>query len=420
MNRLKAYPIYLTMSAAHGLFFALIVTVNMVYQATVVGLNPFQLVMVGTVLELTCLLFEIPTGVVADAYSRRLSVIIGYVLVGLGFMVEGLFPFFGTVLLAQVIWGIGATFLSGASEAWIADETSHANNGSEAALGQTYLRGTQASQLGGLAGIGLSVALASITITLPIVLGGALFVGLALFLILFMPEHGFSPTPKEERNSWQVMGQTFRQGVGLVKAKPILITILVISALVGMNSEGLDRLWTAHMLENFTFPALGQLKPVVWFGIIEAVGMLLTLGAAEIVRRRVNTESQQAVVRALMAITSLFIVSLILFGLATNFVLAVGAIWLVGVFRTMAGPLYMAWTNQHIESKVRATILSMSGQTNAIGQIAGGPAVGAIGTIFSLRAALVTAALLLTPALGLYAKTLRPTTPAAELAVSEG
>jgi hypothetical protein len=118
--------------------------------------------------------------------------------------------------------------------------------------------------------------------------------------------------------------------------------------------------------------------------------------------------------------TSLFIASLILFGLATNFALALVAIWLVDVFRTMTGPLYMAWINQHIESKVRATILSMSGQTNAIGQIAGGPAVGAIGTIFSLRAALVTAALLLTPALALYAKTLRPTAPAAEMAVSEG
>jgi DHA3 family tetracycline resistance protein-like MFS transporter len=163
-------------------------------------------------------------------------------------------------------------------------------------------------------------------------------------------------------------------------------------------------------------PALGQLEPVVWFGIIDAVGMILTLGAAEIVRRQVDSNSQQAVVRALLGLTGLFIVSLILFALATNFALAVAAIWLVGVFRTMTGPLYMAWINQHIESKVRATMLSMSGQANAIGQIAGGPAVGAIGTFLSLRAALVVAALLLSPALALYAKTLRPVP---EVAVSE-
>ena len=61
--------------------------------------------------------------------------------------------------------------------------------------------------------------------------------------------------------------------------------------------------------------------------------------------------------------------------------------------------------------------LLVRGQANALGQIAGGPAVGAIGTLFSLRAALVTAALLLSPALALYAKSLQPTP---EVAVSEG
>ena len=38
---------------------------------------PLQLVLVGTTLELACFLFEIPTGIVADLYSRRLSVVIG-------------------------------------------------------------------------------------------------------------------------------------------------------------------------------------------------------------------------------------------------------------------------------------------------------------------------------------------------------
>jgi DHA3 family tetracycline resistance protein-like MFS transporter len=68
----------------------------------------------------------------------------------------------------------------------------------------------------------------------------------------------------------------------------------------------------------------------------------------------------------------------------------------------------MAWVNQHVESRVRATVLSMSSQANAIGQMAGGPAVGAIGTVSSLRVALVVGALLLTPAMALYARTLRP------------
>lgn len=408
MKKLKAYPLYLIMKGSHGFFFSLIVTVNLVYHATVVGLNPFQMVLVGTVLELSVLLLEVPTGVVADVYSRRLSVIMGYVLMGLGFIVEGTFPSFAGVLLAQVIWGSGATFLSGASEAWIADEVSHANQGSEASLGQVYLRGNQVAQLGALVGIGLSVALASLTLSLPIVLGGALFVVLGLFLFLFMPEEGFTPTPAAERNSWRSMRETLQAGVGLVRLRPVLITILVISAIVGVNSESFDRLWTPHLLENFTFPLVGQLEPVAWFGIISAVGMLLTIGASEIARRYVDTDSHQAVVKAMLGITGLFIVGMIFFALTTSFALAIVTLWIIDALRSTLGPLYMAWVNQHVESRVRATVLSISSQANALGQMTGGPAVGAVGTIFSLRVALVVGALLLTPVMALYAYTLRP------------
>jgi uncharacterized membrane protein YczE len=60
------------------------VTVNLVFMVTVAGLDPLQMVLVGTALELSAFLFEIPTGVVADAVSRKVSVIIGHALIGLG------------------------------------------------------------------------------------------------------------------------------------------------------------------------------------------------------------------------------------------------------------------------------------------------------------------------------------------------
>ena len=87
-----------------------------------VKLDPLQLVLIGTVLELSVFLFEIPTGVVSDLKSRKLSIIIGYILIGIGFLIEGLFPYFITVLVAQIAWGIGYTFTSGSQQAWIADE----------------------------------------------------------------------------------------------------------------------------------------------------------------------------------------------------------------------------------------------------------------------------------------------------------
>ena len=60
--------------------------------ATLVTDDPFQLTLIATAFRATTLLFEIPTGAVADVYSRRLSVLIGFVLTGLAALVQGGFP----------------------------------------------------------------------------------------------------------------------------------------------------------------------------------------------------------------------------------------------------------------------------------------------------------------------------------------
>ncbi len=400
-RKLDATVVYLILSGASALFFSLIFTVNMVYQATTVGLNPLQLVLVGTVLEITCFLFEVPTGVVADVYSRRLSVIVGFALIGLGFMIEGAAPHFENVLLAQVVWGVGATFISGAGDAWIADEI-----GVEKA-GRVYLRAAQVGQVMGLVGIPISVALASIAIAAPIVLSGALFVGLALFLARFMPEAGFKPAPSEDHNSGRRVIGTLRDGLKLVRARPVLLTILGIAAVEGMFSEGFDRLWTVHLLEDFTVPALGQLQPVVWFGLIAAASTALSLVTTEIARRRLDLSSHLVVARAMSALSAGLILSVIVFGLVGEFFVALLAYWACATLRATRWPLFTAWMNQHIESNVRATVISMSAQGNALGQIGGGPVVGAIGTVFSVRVALAVAGFALSPALALYARTIR-------------
>ncbi len=72
-------PFYV-LTAVAAFAFALCFTLNLVFQYRVVGLDPFKMVLVGTVLEATCFLFEVPTGLVADLHSRRVSVIVGFFL----------------------------------------------------------------------------------------------------------------------------------------------------------------------------------------------------------------------------------------------------------------------------------------------------------------------------------------------------
>src|SRR5260370_38000512 len=140
-RRLSAYSVYLTLSFAYGLAVTTIFTVNLLYQFEVAHLNPLQMVLVGTVLEAVCFLCQVPTGVLADLYSRRLSIIVGIVLIGICFVIEGLLPHFWAIAAAMVFYGVGATFMSGAEEAWVADEL-----GEERAR-RAFLRGAQISQV---------------------------------------------------------------------------------------------------------------------------------------------------------------------------------------------------------------------------------------------------------------------------------
>src|SRR5215510_6344898 len=151
MKKLDATRVYLFIEFAASAFFSMMFVVTSLYEAIVAGLTPVQLILVGTTLEVSAFLFEVPTGVVADVYSRKLSIVIGYLLMGVGFLVEGFLPFFLTILLAQVIWGLGYTFTSGATQAWITDEIG------EDDANKLFLRATRIGLYASLIGMGLAM-----------------------------------------------------------------------------------------------------------------------------------------------------------------------------------------------------------------------------------------------------------------------
>src|SRR5882724_5893520 len=172
----EAKTVYLILSSASTFFFTTVFTINLVYQLQVAHLGPLQLVLVGTVLEVTIFLTQVPTGALADIYSRRLAVIVGLVLMGVGSLLEGSLPHFWAILLSQVFWGVGVTCTDGADSAWIADEVG------DEPLGPLLLRSSQVSSVLELLAIPLSVALASVRLNLPVLVGGGLFLVLALLL----------------------------------------------------------------------------------------------------------------------------------------------------------------------------------------------------------------------------------------------
>lgn len=381
----------------------LVYVIVAVYFVQTIGMSPLQLVLVGTVMELTVFVFELPTGIVADLVSRRLSVVIGTAIMGLSFVLVGSVPAVWAALAGWSLWGFGYTFTSGASDAWLADEIGPAN------VRPAYLRGAQVGRVASLLGIGGSVALALVSLRLPIIVGGAVIAGLAVVLALTMREDGFTPAQREEADGpLRSMARTGQTGARLVRRTPVLLLLLSVAAFWGAWSEAYDRLWEANMLRNVGLPSFAGFSYVVWFGLIAAVSLGLIILVARPLNRRLEQAGQAVVTKFLLGLDVLLIVSVAVFGLAGSFALALAAIFVTDAARSLAMPLFTSWLNSSIEnSSVRATVMSITSQADAIGQWTGGPAIGVVGNVFGIRAALVAGAFLLSPAVALYGRALR-------------
>ena len=83
--------------------------------------------------------------------------------------------------------------------------------------------------------------------------------------------------------------------------------------------------------------------------------------------------------------------------------------WLRGAGQAFAGPIQAAWLNRNLESGTRATVLSMNGQADAIGQVAGGPPLGALASWASIPVALLVAAVVQAPSVLAFLRVRRST-----------
>jgi DHA3 family tetracycline resistance protein-like MFS transporter len=399
-GKLDPAAAYFVIACGDAFFFTMVVSVSILFQTTEAGLDPVQLLLVGAALQGAILVSEVPTGVVADTYSRRLSVLIGLSLVGCGSIVSGLTPDFGPIVVGTVVLGVGRTFISGALQAWIADEV-----GVEAA-NSVYLRGAQVTIAFWLAAIPISFGLAAVGDTnLPILIGGVWLVALAVFMAPLMSETGFQrPDRSQALQGFRELGQTLSAGRRLVSVRPLLLTMFTITAFYGIAGQGFERLWVAHFYESVGLPARWGVDDVVWFGVVRFGAALLGVITLRYVRRAYaeRMSSHSVVSRALFRITVVQMLGILCLAIAGEFALAAAAYCVVFALSFAHDPFHLAWINQNVDSSVRATVISMNSQTDALGRTIGGPFIGVVGSVASLRTALSVAGIALIPALLFY------------------
>jgi MFS transporter, DHA3 family, tetracycline resistance protein len=170
-----------------------------------------------------------------------------------------------------------------------------------------------------------------------------------------------------------------------------------------------------HVLDSGLPDVVGE---VVWFAAIGLAGTGISL-LVSLVVNRVFKKALTGLhpTRLLSVLTVVEVLAVGAFALSGEFWLVLAMLWVRSSVQVVAEPVVAAWMNRNLDSGVRATVLSFDGQMNAIGQMVGGPALGAVGNAVSVRAALLGSALILLPAAGVYAATRdRSETPAATAA----
>ncbi|MER5319553.1 MFS transporter [Streptosporangium roseum] len=373
-------------------------TTSVVYYVDEAGLNPFQLVMLGTVLEGAYFLLQLPTGMLADLVSRRACVVAGVLIYAGGMVMQGVAPVFVNLLIAQGVLALGAALMSGAQESWVADETR------EAEMAGVYLRASQLGSVGTIVGSLLSGLAAMLALNMPLLIAGGLMAVGGVALALFMPENNFHRPEQVSgfgtmmRQVGSELGGQVRDSYRIGRAVPGLLFLLGMTFCFGLWSESFDRLFGAFLLEDIIFPDVMGLEPAMWFSILTCATGLASMVAAGWTARRTERLGSGAIIGMLLLSTLVTAAGALAMGLSQNFAMAVVFLMVVSAARQLYGPLVDGWLVTRVDSKARATALSARDMFDSGGQIIGGPLVGAIGSVVSIRAALTAGAALLVPA----------------------
>lgn len=390
---LDATKVYLANGVVRGgaerafwpLFFTLLVTE--------VGLTPLQLVLLGTVYEAGIFLGEIPTGVVADVYSRRLSVILSYFIVGSAYVMSALVGEYWLLIISQVLVGVGSTFQSGAETAWITDEI-----GSPEQAESVIIKRGQVQLVSAVGGIAVFSAIAVLwSLSAAVLLTGVALIVWGIVLTVLMPEDGFSRTEGEGWAEFRAMligGWNHATGI---RALRILAVVTVVG---GVAKEAIDRL-DIKRLVDVGMPE--DLDEALIVGVLVSARLLLGAGLLVIAQRKARG---QQVVTAMAAL---------LLGVAGGIALLahVELLWVAGLglvlqggFHSATTPLVAIWTNTFASSQARSTIHSFIGQAESIGEVIGGIALGTTAQIFTVPIAM-TVSLILFAGTAVYATTAR-------------
>lgn len=362
--------------------------VAVVWWTVELGYGPLQLVLLGSVLEVTLLLSEVPTGVVADRFSRKWSVVISYVIMAVAIVLSAATLNYGVMLGAQALFGIGWTFRSGADVAWLTDEMtwrSRQTDGSAVETDQSrvLLRRHRLGMASGVVVLVPTIYFGRGSLREVIVIAGVVLAIAAVVLAVTMTDH-FRQGQTEDEHTLTAR-EILRDGFQTARRVRSIRLLLIVMLLLGLGGDALDRLGFKQFLDDGDF---GD-DSLLWTGLL-----FIVLGALGVV---VVWFTERALARGVELAVLAF--GLLIISAAGAFVAAVAPV--IGIAIGMAmqdpcrealDPVTAAWANREAPEASRATVHSFVSQAQGIGRMTGGIALASLAELTNIRWAIFGAA----------------------------
>ena len=331
-------------------------------------------------------LFEVPTGVVADTWGRRVSYLLGSVTLAVSTVLYWLAwqahaPFWAWAA-TSVLLGLGFTFFSGATEAWLVDALKF--TGFKGNLESVFARGQIVAGAAMLSGSVLGGLVAQWTnLGVPYLLRGLALVVTFVVAFLYMRDWGF--VPRSGRHPGREMGQVVRASVryGLGN-RPVRWMMLAAPFTFGVG------IYAFYAMQPYLLELYGDEQAYSIAGLAAAIiaGAQIVGGmAAPRVRLLFRNRTS-----ALLAGLLLEIGLLALLGLTGTFWVAVGLLVLWGLAAAATLPIRQAYLNGLIPSEQRATVLSFDNLLGSSGGVVIQPALGKVADVWSYSTSYLVAA----------------------------
>ena len=315
-------------------------------------------------------IFEVPTGIVADTIGRRVSYLLGtltlaattlaYVLL---WQVEAAFWLWAIV---SVGLGLGFTFFSGAVEAWLVDAlTATGFTGSlETVFGHGQVVTGAAMLVGSVAGGYIAQAT---SLGVPFVLRGVILVVMFVLAFVVMKDVGFTPGERDgmARGVRRIWGASLEYGWHVPAVKWVMLAA-PFTAGVGI--------YAFYALQPYLLELYGDEEAYGIAGLVAAI-----VAGAQIVGGLTAPWIRRAFARrtsALLLVYATSAASLLLIGLIEHFVAALALISVWGLMFAAASPIRQAFLNGLIPSQQRATILSFDSMLGSSGGVVVQPVLG--------------------------------------------